>query len=137
MPFKKKLKVSVTLHPYYSYVANILGDRAEVVPLFPAGFNTHAYEPRADGYTVQSGHLEGLGLGAGVRYVAKRFGDDANRMQLPATALVDAAIRYDFAALNPSWKALVFVSTQAIFSTRPISANAQARCFANTVRAEP
>ncbi|WP_230125822.1 zinc ABC transporter substrate-binding protein, partial [Pseudomonas sp. Bi70] len=38
----------ITLHPYYSYVANIVGDKAEVVPLIPAGFNPHAYEPRAE-----------------------------------------------------------------------------------------
>ncbi len=44
----KVLKVGVTLHPYYSYVANIVGDRAEVVPLIPVGFNPHAYEPRAE-----------------------------------------------------------------------------------------
>jgi len=42
------LKIGVTLHPYYSYVANIVGDKAEVVPLIPAGFNPHAYEPRAE-----------------------------------------------------------------------------------------
>jgi zinc transport system substrate-binding protein len=34
--------------PYYSYLANIVGDKAEVVPLIPAGFNPHAYEPRAE-----------------------------------------------------------------------------------------
>lgn len=44
----KVLKVGVTLHPYYSYVANIVGDKAEVVPLIPVGFNPHAYEPRAE-----------------------------------------------------------------------------------------
>ncbi len=44
----KRLRVGITLHPYYSYVANIVGDKAEVVPLIPAGFNPHAYEPRAD-----------------------------------------------------------------------------------------
>lgn len=42
------LKIGVTLHPYYSYVANIVGDAAQVVPLIPAGFNPHAYEPRAE-----------------------------------------------------------------------------------------
>ena len=26
------LKVGITLHPYYSFVANIVGDRAEIVP---------------------------------------------------------------------------------------------------------
>lgn len=44
----KMLRIGVTLHPYYSYVTNIVGDRAEVVPLIPAGFNPHAYEPRAE-----------------------------------------------------------------------------------------
>ncbi|WP_226816910.1 metal ABC transporter solute-binding protein, Zn/Mn family [Advenella sp. FME57] len=44
----KVLRIGVTLHPYYSYVANIVGDRAQVVPLIPAGFNPHAYEPRAE-----------------------------------------------------------------------------------------
>ena len=43
----KTLRIGITLHPYYSYVSNIVADRAEVVPLIPAGFNPHAYEPRA------------------------------------------------------------------------------------------
>jgi hypothetical protein len=42
------LRIGITLHPYYSYVSNIVGDKAEVVPLIPAGFNPHAYEPRAE-----------------------------------------------------------------------------------------
>jgi zinc transport system substrate-binding protein len=44
----KKLRIGITLHPYYSFVANIVGDKAETVPLLPVGFNPHAYEPRAD-----------------------------------------------------------------------------------------
>lgn len=44
----KKLRIGITLHPYYSFVANIVGDRAEVLPLIDAGFNPHAYEPRAE-----------------------------------------------------------------------------------------
>ncbi|MFV0453828.1 MAG: metal ABC transporter solute-binding protein, Zn/Mn family [Pseudomonas sp.] len=43
-----RLRIGITLHPYYSYVSNIVGDKAEVVPLIPAGFNPHAYEPRAE-----------------------------------------------------------------------------------------
>ncbi|WP_286238869.1 metal ABC transporter solute-binding protein, Zn/Mn family [Neptuniibacter halophilus] len=38
------LKVGITLHPYYAYVANIVQDRAEIVPLVKAGFNPHSYE---------------------------------------------------------------------------------------------
>lgn len=43
-----KLRIGVTLHPYYSYVANIVGDLAEPVPLIPVGFNPHAYKPRGE-----------------------------------------------------------------------------------------
>lgn len=42
------LRVGITLHPYYSFVANIVGDRAEVVPLIDAGNNPHNYRPRAE-----------------------------------------------------------------------------------------
>ncbi|WP_353388324.1 metal ABC transporter substrate-binding protein [Halopseudomonas sabulinigri] len=44
----KPLRIGITLHPYYSYVSNIVGDKAEVVPLIPAGFNPHAYEPHSE-----------------------------------------------------------------------------------------
>jgi zinc transport system substrate-binding protein len=42
----RKLRVGITLHPYYSFVANIVGDRAEVVPLIDADANPHGYAPR-------------------------------------------------------------------------------------------
>lgn len=42
------LRVGITLHPYYSFVANIVGDRAEIVPLIEAGSNPHNYTPRPD-----------------------------------------------------------------------------------------
>jgi zinc transport system substrate-binding protein len=42
----KRLKVGITLHPYYSFVAHIVGDRAEVVPLIAADANPHGYAPQ-------------------------------------------------------------------------------------------
>lgn len=42
------LKVGITLHPYYSFAANIVGDRAEIVPLIDASSNPHNYTPQAD-----------------------------------------------------------------------------------------
>ena len=42
------LQIGVTLHPYYSYVTNIVGDKATVVPMIPEGFNPHAYEVRSE-----------------------------------------------------------------------------------------
>jgi zinc transport system substrate-binding protein len=41
-----RLKVGITLHPYYSFVANIVGDRADVVPLIGADANPHGYAPQ-------------------------------------------------------------------------------------------
>jgi zinc transport system substrate-binding protein len=42
----KTLTVGITLHPYYSFVANIVGDRAEIVPLIDADANPHGYAPQ-------------------------------------------------------------------------------------------
>ncbi len=43
-----KPRIGVTLHPYYSFVANIVGDLAEVVPLIKEGYNPHNYTPQPD-----------------------------------------------------------------------------------------
>ncbi len=43
---RKRVQIGITLHPYYSFVANLVGDRADVVPLIDAGFNPHNYTPR-------------------------------------------------------------------------------------------
>lgn len=41
----KLLKVGITLHPYYSFAANIVGGLAEVVPLIAGDANPHNYQP--------------------------------------------------------------------------------------------
>ena len=43
-----KLRVGITLHPYYSFVANIVGDKAEIIPLIDADANPHGYMPQPD-----------------------------------------------------------------------------------------
>jgi len=43
-----RLKIGITLHPYYSFVANIVGDLADIVPLIPASVNPHGYQPQAE-----------------------------------------------------------------------------------------
>lgn len=45
---KEKLKVGITLHPYYSWVANIAEDKVDIIPLIKAGFEVHNYEPQPD-----------------------------------------------------------------------------------------
>lgn len=49
-PFKngERLTVGITLHPYYSFVAAIVGDKADIVPLIGAGYNPHNYNPLPD-----------------------------------------------------------------------------------------
>jgi zinc transport system substrate-binding protein len=42
----KTLKIGITLHPYYSFVANIVGDRAEILPLIDPDANPHGYAPQ-------------------------------------------------------------------------------------------
>lgn len=43
-----KLKVGITMLPYYSYVANIVDDKMEVVPVIPEGANVHSYTPSVE-----------------------------------------------------------------------------------------
>jgi zinc transport system substrate-binding protein len=43
---EKKLNVGVTLHPYYSWVSNIVGDTAKVTPIIPTDSDPHSYQPR-------------------------------------------------------------------------------------------
>lgn len=42
----KMLRVGITLHPYYSFVANIVGDRAKIIPLIDSDANPHGYAPQ-------------------------------------------------------------------------------------------
>src|SRR5258706_15347271 len=43
----KMLRVGITLHPYYSFVANIVGDRAKIIPLIDSDANPHGYAPQS------------------------------------------------------------------------------------------
>lgn len=45
---EKKLKVGITLHPYFSFATHIVGDRADVIPLIPSSVNPHGYQPQAE-----------------------------------------------------------------------------------------
>ncbi|MEM6999203.1 MAG: zinc ABC transporter substrate-binding protein [Pseudomonadota bacterium] len=38
-----RLQVGITLHPYYAYVSNVVGEHADVLPLIDTGFNPHNY----------------------------------------------------------------------------------------------
>ncbi len=44
----EKIVIGTTLHPYYSFVTNIVQDRAEVRSLIGEGFNPHNYRPQPE-----------------------------------------------------------------------------------------
>ncbi|MES1950223.1 TonB-dependent siderophore receptor [Salinisphaera sp. S4-8] len=47
-------------------------------------------------YSFQQPTLDGLGVGAGLRYTSSSYADAANESRYPSATLVDAAIRYQF-----------------------------------------
>ncbi|EQA99766.1 hypothetical protein L288_18955 [Sphingobium quisquiliarum P25] len=53
-------------------------------------------------YRLPEGALHGLGIGGGVRYTGKSWGDLANRIELPGRTLFDLFVRYDFGKSTPS-----------------------------------
>ncbi|MDM9624130.1 TonB-dependent siderophore receptor [Rhizobium sp. S96] len=57
-------------------------------------------------YAVTSGALEGMSLGAGVRYQGWSWADEANTRKVPGAAVFDAAIRYE----KENWVASLNVS---------------------------
>ena len=101
------LSDSLSLKASYTYMDGQVTESNDYKGNVPAQIPRHVANLWVD-YTFADGPLAGLGLGAGVRYVDERFGDMANRMELPATTLVDAALRYDFEKLDPKLKGMSF-----------------------------
>lgn len=70
-------------------------------------------------YLVETGPLEGLGLGAGLRYVGDSYGDDDNSFENDSRILVDAALSYDFSYRNPDLQGLTLqVNAKNLFDTK-------------------
>ena len=44
-PENNKTKIVTTVFPFYDFVKNIVGDRAEVTMLLPTGADVHSFEP--------------------------------------------------------------------------------------------
>ena len=63
--------------------------------LVPTTVPKHTASAWAD-YTIRNGSMfDGLGFGAGVRYVGSSFGDDGNTFKVPSATVVDALISYE------------------------------------------
>jgi len=99
------LSDSWSLKASYTYMDGRVTESNEYQGNIPAQIPRNVANLWVD-YTFPDGRLAGLGIGAGVRFVGKRFGDMANQMELPATTLVDAALRYDFENLDPDLEGL-------------------------------
>ncbi|TCM20398.1 iron complex outermembrane receptor protein [Novosphingobium sp. PhB165] len=64
-------------------------------------------------YTFDGGHISGLTLGAGVRYVGSTYGDSLNTFKVKASTLVDALASIDLSGMGEAlegWKLSVNAS---------------------------
>lgn len=96
----------------------------------PAGVPAWMASLRAD-YTMQSGTMAGLGMSAGIRFLGSSYGDAANSFKVPAYALFDASVRYDFERLDPSLKGLSgqLNATNLFNKTYVSSCSASSTCY--------
>ncbi len=74
-------------------VAANQGNRPQAVP--------ELYGSLWANYHLSQGHLKGLTIGAGARYVGSSYADDANTIKSDGYSVLDAALRYDLATLSP------------------------------------
>lgn len=58
-------------------------------------------------HRFRSGVLDGLGIGGGVRYTGKSYGDTANTLAIPDYTLFDLFVRYDLGAVLPDLRGAV------------------------------
>lgn len=77
-----------------SNTPGVEGNRPQAVPTYFGSIWAN--------YTVDTGALDGLTLGAGLRWVGSSYADDANSIKTPGYAVVDAAAQLDLGKLSPS-----------------------------------
>lgn len=104
-----ELEVTGTLDNGFSFTGGYAYNDVEITRLTPETLgnqlNSTPYHMASLwlDYEVLGGRFEGLGVGAGVRYVGSSFGDNVHTPVLDneARVFVDAALRYDFGKLDP------------------------------------
>lgn len=82
-------------------------------------------------HRFQHGALTGFGLGGGVRYTGKSWGDTNNTLRIPDYTLFDVFVRYDFGVANPALKGLLLsVNGRNIGDKRFVATcNSVAACY--------
>ncbi len=81
-----------------SSMPSVVGKRPQAVPRY--------YGSLWANYTIDSGALEGLSVGSGIRFVGSSYSNDNNTVKASGYTLLDAALRYDLGVKNPSLKGL-------------------------------
>ncbi|KAF1051238.1 MAG: Ferrichrome outer membrane transporter/phage receptor [Stenotrophomonas maltophilia] len=98
------LSRELDLSASYTYLHNVTtqsndtattlnGDSTSLEDKHPWGIPAHVASLWAD-YTLRQGDLNGLGFGAGVRYLGASY-DTSNSLRVPSITLADAALHYD------------------------------------------
>lgn len=79
----------------------------------------------------QNGPLAGFGLGGGVRYTGRSWGDTNNTLRIPDYTLFDVFVRYDFGVANPALKGLLLsVNGRNVGDERFVATcNSTAACY--------
>jgi len=94
--------------------ASTLGNALPFVPQHQASLWTY--------YQFHTTALQGFGIGAGVRYIGKSYGDAANVYRVPAATLFDAALSYDLAKSPLQLRGVkVAVNATNLFDRRYVS----------------
>jgi len=97
----RRLRVVTTVAPLTSIVANVAGDRADVVGIVPEGTNSHTYEPKpsvaADLSKADVVFVNGLGLEDPTLELAEANRADGSQLvELGTLALDEDQYLYDF-----------------------------------------
>jgi ABC-type Zn uptake system ZnuABC Zn-binding protein ZnuA len=95
------VSVVTTVAPITSIVANIVGDRADVVGVVPEGTNSHTFEPQPSVAellaTADVLYLNGLQLEEPTRELAEaNVGDDADIVELGPLTIAEGEYVFDF-----------------------------------------
>ncbi len=131
---KAELTDGLSLIASYAYTdSKITEDNPDAAGLSDVG-NRLAFVPRHQAslwldYTVQSDTAwGGLSFGGGARYMGQTYGDNANVYDIPDYTLFDAAIRYDFAAIDQKYDGLTgSLNVSNLFDKKYVST-----CIAST-----
>ena len=96
-----RLLVATTVAPITSIVANIVGDRVDIVGIVPEGTNSHTFEPQPSVAELLSTadvlYLNGLQLEEPTRELAEaNLADDAEIVELGEQTISEDEYRYDF-----------------------------------------